>query len=368
MKRLVVIIVLSFLFSVGAFCQNVAEVSKLHSDIGAVGIVSQATSGNSGLEWISPAFLQPGDSVGLMTISSPLEENEEEAKEYIDIIRSWGLKVRYGENLFSHSYMAFSNTDSLRAAEFEHLLCNDNLKAIIMYRGGSGSARTVKYLDLSLIRKHPKLLLGFSDVTTYLNIYSNLHVESIHAAMLNSFIRPSRLAQGARKEIYPQGVDSTALSSRDALFGRIKGYNVAPHKYNRPGCVEGRLVGGNMSIMSISYGTPYELQVDDESILFIEEVGEGMNTCDRYMTQLKNSGKLSKVKAIVVGRFRNIKDSEDDWGSVDIYELIDSYTHDLGIPVLFWMRSGHGLPNFALYMGKKVRISVSETGGSIEFL
>ncbi len=303
---------------------------------------------------VKPAFLQPGDSVGIMTISSPMDaDSRGEADSLIDIVRSWGVKVRLGENLFKKDFLAFSASDKERAEEFMKMVKNDNLKAIIFYRGGYGAIRTLEYIDWEEVKRHPKWIVGFSDVTTLLAIYANMGIETIHGAMLNSYWLTKR-------------PDSAAITVSDALFGRLKSYHVNPHPFNKFGEAEGRLVGGNMTLISIAEGTPYSLEIDDNTILFIEEVGEGFNVVDRYMQQLKKSGKLDKVKALIIGSYRRVVDDEDPWG-ISLYELLKTYTDELDIPVVFNYPGGHGRPNYATYIGGQVKVTVNENGAEIEF-
>ena len=305
-------------------------------------------------EYIRPEFLKPGDSIGIMTVSSAVEESIEEADSLIQIVESWGVKVRRGENLFKKEYMSFSVSDKERAEEFMRMVKNDNLKAIVFYRGGYGAMRTLPYLDFEEIKRHPKWILGFSDVTTYLTVWSNMGIETIHGAMLNSYYLHKR-------------PDSAAITSCDALFGRVSRYSSLAHKYNRLGSAEGILRGGNMSLLAVGYGTPYEIKMDDPTVLFIEETDENMNTVDRFLQQLFKSGKMQNVKAVLVGNFRRCKDANDEWQGMDIYDLINTYTKDLGIPVIFGFPAGHGRPNNAIYIGRKVKVNVTETGGEVIF-
>ena len=303
---------------------------------------------------IKPEFLQPGDSVGIMTISSPMDaDSRAEADSLIDIVRSWGVNVKLGENLFKKDFYAFSASDKERAEEFMRMIKNDNLKAIVFYRGGYGAIRTLEYIDWEEVKKHPKWIVGFSDVTTMLMVYANMGIQTIHGAMLNSYWLTRR-------------PDSSAITVSDALFGRLKKYHVNPHPFNKYGTAEGILVGGNMTLISIAEGTPYDLDINENSILFIEEVGEGFNDVDRYMQQLKKSGKLDKVKALVIGSYRNVVDSEDPWG-ISLYELLKTYTDELDIPVIYNDPAGHGRPHYATYIGGHVKITVDENGAEVEF-
>lgn len=301
-----------------------------------------------------PAFLRPGDTVGIMLLSSPVAERRSEADSLIDIVRSWGVNVKLGEHLFKLDNPPFNVTDQQRAQEFMDMIKDDNIKAIVFYRGGYGAIRTMEYLDFDEIKKHPKWIVGYSDVTTLHLALQRAGMESVHAAMLNSYWMTRR-------------PDSAAITVSDALFGRLEGYHINPHPYNKLGEVTGKIVGGNMTLISIAEGTSYSLPMDDNPILFIEEVGENMNAVDGMMQQLKKSGKLDKASAVLVGNMTRIRDDEDPW-NITPQELIKRYTDELDVPVVFGFPSGHSRPNYAIYLGREVSLSVREDGVDIKFL
>lgn len=301
-----------------------------------------------------PAFLQPGDTVGIMTVSSPVTDRPGESDTLIDIVKSWGVNVKLGENVFKLDDRPFSVSDKERAEEFMRMVKDDNIKAIVFYRGGYGAIRTLEYLDFDEIRRHPKWIVGFSDVTTYHLALQGAGMQSIHGPMLSSYWLTRR-------------PDTAAISVGEALMGKVDSYHIKPHPFNRIGEASGKIVGGNMTLISIAEGTPYQMPVDDNSIIFIEEIGESMNAIDGMMQQLKKSGKLDKAKAVLVGNFTRIEDKEDPW-EITPQELIKRYTDELQVPVVFGFPAGHGRPNVAIFMGRPVNLSVREDGVDIKFL
>ncbi len=300
-----------------------------------------------------PAYLQPGDTVGLMVVSSPVNDRPGETDTLINIVKSWGVNVKCGKNLFKHDAKPFNVTDKERAEEFMEMVKDPNIKAIVFYRGGYGAIRTLEYLDFEEIKKHPKWIVGFSDVTTYHLALQGIGMETIHGPMLSSYWLTKR-------------PDTAAISVGDALFGRVDSYHIKPHPFNRVGEASGKIVGGNMTLISIAEGTPYQMPVDDNTIIFIEEIGESMNAIDGMMQQMKKSGKLAKAKAVLVGNFTRIEDKEDPW-EVTPQELIKRYTDELDVPVVFGFPAGHGRPNLAIFMGREVKLSVKENGVDITF-
>ena len=303
--------------------------------------------------FIRPPYLQPGDTVGLMVVSSHVTHRKGESDTLIDVVKSWGVNVKLGKNLFKKDNPPFSVSDKERAEEFMEMIMDDNIKAILFYRGGYGAIRTLEYLDFEQIRKHPKWVIGFSDVTTYHLMMQNLGIESMHAPMLSSYWLKRR-------------PDSAAISVGDAIMGKTKGYHIKPHPFNRLGEAEGKIMGGNMTLISIAEGTPYQMPVDDNTIIMIEEIGENMNAIDGMMQQLKKSGKLDKAKAVLVGLFTDIADDDNPW-NITPEEIIKRYTDELDVPVVFGFPAGHGRPNLAMYMGRHVQLSVREDGVDLTF-
>jgi len=302
---------------------------------------------------IRPPYLQPGDTVGLMVVSSPVNDRPGEIDTLVEVVKSWGVNVKFGKHLFKHEATPFNVTDKERALEFMEMINDDNIKAIVFYRGGYGAIRTLEYVDFEQVRKNPKWIVGFSDVTTYHLALQRAGIESIHGPMLSSYWLTKR-------------PDTAAISVGEALMGRVSSYKIKPHPFNRLGKATGKIVGGNMTLISIAEGTPYDMPVDDNTIIFIEEIGESMNAVDGMMQQLSKSGKLGRAKAVLVGNFTNIEDKEDPWG-ITPQELIKQYTDKLDVPVVFGFPAGHGRPHLALFMGREVNLSVEEGGVEINF-
>lgn len=302
--------------------------------------------------YVRPPFLKEGDTVAVVAVSSKLPKRADTT--FVRKLEAWGLKVKVGEHLYCRNAGWFAGTDEQRAADLQRALNDTSVKAIIFYKGGYGAIRTLDYLDWSVLRDHPKWLAGFSDVTVLHQVMRRERIESIHGTM------PSLFLSDTTKR------DSSALSLRDALFGRVERYHTAPSPYNRMGCATGRLVGGNLSILYALNNTDLDNHFEEPTVLFIEDVGENIYHIDRMMQNLLRSGKLARVRAIVVGYF-NRMNSEREWGG-DAYMLINSYTSKLGIPVLFGFPAGHARPNLSLYLGRQVRVEVTDKGGELEFL
>lgn len=301
---------------------------------------------------IRPPYLRAGDTVGIATPAGKLQSGADttRAREYLE---SWGLHVRFAPHYSGQNTPYFSGTDAERAADLQQLIDDPSIRAIISFRGGYGSVRLLPMLDLARLREHPKWLVGFSDVTMLHLALGKLGVESIHGPM------PSIL------RYYPDKQDASTDSLRLALFGELNDINAAPHPLNRPGTARGAVAGGNLTLICSAFGTPEQIDPGKGTILLIEDVGEAVYRLDRMMQQLLRSGLLNRVKAILVGHFTDMKEP-DKFG--DPYEVIDSYTRNLGIPVVFGFPSGHEQPNHPVYMGREAEVVVSSAGVQLRFL
>lgn len=302
-------------------------------------------------QYIRPEFLKKGDTVAVVAFASNLPESAKEEK-WLAEIESWGVKVKKGAHLYDHIPGSFAGTDADRAADIEAALRDPEVKAIISWRGGYGSMRTLTHVDTSLFVKYPKWIVGFSDITVFHALFGKLGLESILGDMPCSFY---------------EGPDSPKSIEylRAALFGELKSYHTDPHPFSREGKARGRLVGGNLCLWNSTVGTPWQNTLDEDCILFIEDIDERMHTIDRMLTSLYCGGYLQKAKAIIIGQFTDTGNQEE-WGR-SVYDLIKEHMDKLSCPVLFGMPCGHEHPNFSLYLGREVELTVSKDGGLLEF-
>ena len=299
---------------------------------------------------LRPPFLRPGDTVSVVTVSSNCRKKVDTS--FIRTIASWGLTVKWANTFSAGTAVGLPEpTGSVP------VICSGH--SMILRPGGDFLQRGLRcdtHAGPSRPESAPetsKWLAGFSDVTVLHQALRKIGVESIHGTMPVLF-RTDTLK-----------TDTSALSLRDALFGEIGGYRTPPHAYNRPGRAEGRLVGGNLSLIYALNGTDLDNDMDESSVLFIEDVGENIYHIDRMMQNLKRSGKLARAKAVVVGYFNKMK-FEKEWGA-DAEALINAYTASLGVPVIFGFPAGHASRNMSLYMGRRVSSSSRPGCGALEF-
>ena len=305
-------------------------------------------------QFIRPPYLKPGDTIGLVAMASAISQSQltpEYEEKWSSVFNSWGLKVKKGKYLYESLPGDFAGEDALRAEDIREMLLDEEVKAIISFRGGYGSMRTLTHLDLNLFREHPKWLVGFSDITIFHNALSSLGIESILGAMPSTF---------------GDAPQETFDSLYDALFGRKMHYSIALHPFSKSGKCRGRLVGGNLCLFASTIGTPIQNLFEEDSILFIEDIDEKMHTVDRMLLTMRCAGMLDRLKGIIIGQFTDTADS-DKWGK-DVYTLIREHTDRLDCPVLFGFPCGHEQPNYSLVLGREALLEVSPGGGSLRLL
>ena len=301
--------------------------------------------------YIRPEFLKKGDTVAVVAMASALSSQSRQTLYWKEMFESWGLHVKIGKHLYDSAPGDFAGSDQDRAADITEMLLDPEVKALVSFRGGYGSMRTLRALDLDLFSQHPKWLVGFSDITVLHAMLQSRGIESILGAM------PSTVGEGS-------AVSEESL--RKALFGEIKSYRTAPHAFNHTGSARGRLVGGNLSLIVSCLGTPWQNRLRENSILFIEDVDERMYNLDRMLLTLQQGGTFDRAKAVIIGQFTDTS-GEDEWQRKAL-DLVNEYMAPLDKPVLFGFDCGHEHPNYSLYLGREVTLDITSDGGSIKFL
>ena len=301
--------------------------------------------------YIRPEFLKKGDTVAVVAMASALSPQSRQTLYWKEMFESWGLHVKIGKHLYDSAPGDFAGSDQDRAADITEMLLDPEVKALISFRGGYGSMRTLRALDLDLFSQHPKWLVGFSDITVFHAMLQSRGIESILGAM------PSTVGEGS-------AVSEESL--RKALFGEIKSYRTAPHPFNHTGSARGRLVGGNLSLIVSCLGTPWQNRLRENSILFIEDVDERMYNLDRMLLTLQQGGTFDRAKAVIIGQFTDTS-GEDEWQRKAL-DLVNEYMAPLDKPVLFGFDCGHEHPNYSLYLGREVTLDVTPDGGSLKFV
>jgi len=292
---------------------------------------------------IIPKNLQPGDTIALV---SPAKKVDflivENARNHFE---NWGLQVIVGESATA-SVHQFSGDDELRTKDFQTQLDNPNVKAIVCLRGGYGSIRIIDYLDFSEFVKHPKWIVGYSDVTVIQNhILKNYNIGSLHAEM------PLKFPE------FPNTNDSSNVL-KNALFGKIDPIRIQPNSLNKTGSAKGELVGGNLAILCSLLDSWSEIDTRGK-ILFLEDIGEYLYAIDRMMMILKRAGKLDQLAGLVIGQFTDLKDNDIPFGKT-AYEIIAEQVAVYDYPVLFDVPAGHGEINKPLIFGAVYTMEITK--------
>ena len=242
--------------------------------------------------------------------------------------------------------------DAERIADFQQLIDDAKVKAILCARGGYGFVRIVDQLDFSKMKTHPKWMIGFSDITVlHSHLNRNYGIASIHSKMCNSFPDDWSKAEPIQIE--------TILSIRDALKGEQMKYTAPANEKNRAGTATGPLVGGNLKTLESLAGSKSDLRTTNK-ILFVEDTGEYLYSIDRMFWNLKRSDKLDHLAGLIIGGFK-IKASEDaaeEFGK-NLYEIVMEKISGCTYHVCFDVPVGHQKNNYALKCGVKHRLQVS---------
>lgn len=236
----------------------------------------------------------------------------------------------------------FAAPDKLRLASLQKLIDDNQIQGILMGRGGYGITRIIDELNWEQFKQYPKWIIGFSDITLlHLAIYQYCGCQSVHGGMLEYLS------------------DSQSLTSLVALLrtGEYR-YEFESNSYNRPGLARGILLGGNLSLITHSIGSPYFPNFKD-SILLLEDINENLHSLDRMLWQLARTGIFANLKGLVCGYFTNIQDNSPSFGQ-NIYELITHHLRDYNFPIAFNFSAGHQKPNLALCLGARHKLEVKK--------
>lgn len=278
-----------------------------------------------------------GDTIGIISPAGPIKR--EELEQGIKIVESLGLHVKLGKHVYD-KYGYLAGTDSDRAADLNDMFKDNEVKGIICARGGYGSSRIVELLDYEVIKQKPKVLLGYSDIT-YLHtaIRQRTGLITFHGPMVASDMGESDFAKLSydllQQFFIPQDVVyTTAISPLEAIVH---------------GRAAGALVGGNLSLLASTLGTPDEIDTKGK-LLLLEDVSEPPYKIDSMLNQLKLAGKLEQAAGILIGDFTDC-DAKDPETSLSFDQVLVDYLTDLEKPVLKGFRIGHCNPNITVPLG-----------------
>ncbi|HKC34626.1 MAG TPA: LD-carboxypeptidase [Chitinophagaceae bacterium] len=298
----------------------------------------------------TPSYLQPGDTIGIVCPAGAMPV--EKVSECIRVLNEeWGFLTKTGNTIGKQSNY-FSGTDEERLNDFQQMLDDDEVKAILCARGGYGMSRIIDDIDFKKFKEQPKWIIGYSDVTVlHSHLYSNYYISSIHAPMAGAFND-----EGFKNQY--------VLSLKSVLEGKKIKYQCPIHEFNKKGEAIGELVGGNLALLAHLVGTNSDIKTKGR-ILFIEDVGEYFYNIDRMLLQLKRSGKLAKLAGLIVGGFTDMKDTERPFGKT-VYEIISDIVKEYDYPVCFGFPVSHSTENYALKVGIGYKLKATKSKVSLE--
>jgi muramoyltetrapeptide carboxypeptidase len=287
-----------------------------------------------------PPPLQTGDQVAIIATARYISKAE--IQPAIDLLKNWGLKPILGSSIGQQEHQ-FAGSDQERAKDFQDQLDHPDIKAIWCARGGYGSVRIIDHIDFSSLKKQPKWIIGYSDVTAIHLQLQSLSFASLHAQMALSIETKS---------------SSTSTQLQKVLFGEdasITSKNIHPLQKN--GITSGEIIGGNLSVLYSILGS-WSTPSFEGKILFLEDLDEYLYHIDRMMQNLKRSGVLKMIKGLIVGGMTDMNDNTIPFGKT-AEEIISEAVQDYTYPVCFHFPAGHTHDNLPLIFGKVARLEVS---------
>ncbi len=298
---------------------------------------------------IKPPALRPGDTVGIVAPASNVKRGDLEAG--CEGLRRAGYRPFYLDSILEQD-LYFAGSVQRRARELEDMFAREEVRAMVCARGGYGANYLLEALDLEKIKAHPKIFVGYSDVTTLLTYFSDTAgLVTFHGPMV------------AKDWLHEDGVDLTswqaALAGTGAWEPNLGGGSGASGLVE--GTAEGALYGGCLSILAASLGTPYEIRTEG-TILFLEDLAAKPFQIDRMLMQLKLAGKLDGVRGIVFGEMLHCLQTANQGYTLE--EVVLRIVGSLGVPVAYGLRSGHVTAgNITLPIGVRARLTVR--GGQV---
>ncbi len=298
-------------------------------------------------------WLQKGDTIAILSPGGWVQQKVVDGG--ANTLRLWGFTPVAAANA-TKEWHGFGGTIEQRKEDLLWALRSPGIKAIMPTRGGDGTPHLLCEIPLDTLRRYPKWIIGFSDITALLSAEACAGYQSIHGSMCEAIARYN-------------GTDTVSQAVLGMLTGRLPHYKVKPHPLNQRGRARGMLLGGNMSVYGGLAGSEYDFLKyieKEDCILFIEDLGESIARVDRMLHLLELRGLLSRLKGIICGKFT--KYTHPDIGYSDMYEMLHQYLQRYPIPVCYDFPVGHAhLKNFPMLVGSEVTFIVDDEGTELKF-
>ncbi|RYM06073.1 LD-carboxypeptidase [Sporolactobacillus sp. THM7-7] len=290
---------------------------------------------------VKPPILRPGDTVGIVTLGSPLDPDV--INQGIQVLENMGFRVVLGEHIYARNGF-LAGTDEERAADLMAMFENEAVRMIMPSRGGVGVAGILPYLDFPFIHNHPKIISGYSDITVLLNaLYQFSDLITFNSLLLFDF------RAGTPSYNFDQFFTATSTIMVPRPIENPPGM---PLVSRVPGNVTGPIVGGNLTSLIGTLGTPFEIDTANK-ILFLEETHEPINTVYRYLLQLKMAGKFDNCAGILLGECTRCPVAYQ----TSYEDLITSFVVPLGKPLMTHLSSAHGYNKTAVPIGATAQLN-----------
>ena len=312
---------------------------------------------------IKPAVLKQGDLVGLIAPSGVLDDTV--LQRGVKNLESYGFKVKIGENIRA-ARGGYAGSVAQRLADLHAMFADKDVKGIWAARGGSGCSALLPSLRYDLIRRHPKILVGYSDITAlHLAIYRHAGLVTFHGPVAPSSPTDYAVSQMQAVLMHPRPQTEINMSVENER--KVATQPEFTLRTFRHGIAEGRLIGGNLSVLSALIGTPYAAEIENH-LVFLEDVREPPYRIDRMLTQLQqsvgNRGErdgLKRAAGIMLGVFSRIKATDND-ASLTLDEVLDDHFSTMPIPAVAGYSFGHIAHQFTLPIGVRARLdTLSQT-------
>jgi muramoyltetrapeptide carboxypeptidase len=294
---------------------------------------------------LMPNRLRAGDTVGVIAPASP--PNKKNLEKGIEFLKGLGLKVKVGKSV-EKTYGYLAGTDQERLEDLHTMFLDSEVKAIFCACGGYGTARMAENIEYDMIKANPKIFWGYSDITfLHTAIRQETGLVTFHGPMLASDIGKEDTLP-LSKEGFRQLFEPTEVVYTE---------RISPLETLVEGVASGELVGGNLSLIVSTLGTPYEIDTKGK-LLFIEDVNEEPRSVDRMLNQLKMAGKLDEVNGIVIGDFCDCSSKREL--SLPLEEVISHYVRSANKPALKGFLMGHCNPHVSIPLGVQATLNTHE--------
>jgi muramoyltetrapeptide carboxypeptidase len=314
-----------------------------------------------------PAPLRPGDTIAIISTARAISVDE--LREGIALAKSWGLQVRLGAGI-GRKHFQQAGTAEERAADLQAALDDPAVRAIWCARGGYGTVHLLDHLDLSTLRRDPKWIVGFSDITVLHNALHNIGIASLHAQMpFNIGAKTEESRESLRRALFGE---KYGVASGEWRVTSPVGLSLATRNSSlatpRKGQCEGVLIGGNLSLLYALRGTPYDIDPRGK-ILFIEDLDELLYHVDRMVQNLRLAGWFKELAGLIVGGMSDMRDKNpDDPFGRGAEQIIADALGDTGYPVCFGFPAGHIDDNRTLVFGAAARLTVTAEGATLAYV